>query len=389
MKIERFFPLLTPILLPLGLFLSTATRLRFPGIPIGVSEILLVIVLFINRSSIIQTLKDWKSYKLFYLFWGCFFLFGFLGLCCFKSNSAINQFILKDSIAYAYVFILSIFFLGNPDKNEQTLKIVMALYVISSLIFIGYDTFFHQELFHPYRRFPCPRFIGLSLNPNQIALALSPLPFLGLHYAFHENTPLKINLHRFLWISLMLGSIYVGAQNTSIALLFGWCLFGFGAILVKIFHTKYQKLLIFTSLIMFASGGIAYLYLKNIWPGVVYEFEVRTYFTSIAFKTLQDTYFLGKGIGTYILQGNEAYDLHNTFLNIFLNSGVITGSIALILLGVTFRKIFKTRNYFIALAFLNVVFFSCAHSLMRHPIFWLYLIACYQIARGKVKKIEK
>lgn len=367
---------LTFILLPIGLVLSTATRLRFSEIPIGISEILLTIILLINYSFIVQVLKNWKSYKLFYIFWGFFFLFGFFGLYYFDSSFATNHFVQKDSFAYIYIFFLSVFFLGSSDKNSQTLKIVLILYILCSLLLIGYDIFLQHTFFHPHARF-----IGLSINPNQTALALSPLPFLCLHYALQENSPSKPLMHKSLWVFLMLGSLYIGLRNSSITLFFGWIIFGFGAIFSKIFYRKYHKLLIITSAIIVTFSCFSFFYLKDVWPGVLYEFEIRAYFISIAFKALQNTYLLGKGIGTCILYGGQAYDPHNTLLSVFLNSGILTGGTAIILLGIVLKKIFRTGNYFVFLAFLNVLFFSFAHTLSRHPIFWFYLITFYQIKK--------
>jgi len=360
------------ILLPLGLFLSTATRLRFPGMPFGISEILLLGALLINWPIILQALENWTSHKLLYIFWGIFFLFGIVGLYSFNPSQIVHVGVEKDIFAYGYVCLLSILFLNSFEQNENTLKTLIILYLLSSALFISIDTTLKTKFFYPYARF-----LGLSLNPNQLALALSPFPFVCLHYLFKNNISKQ---EKILWSLGILSSFYIGLKNASISLCIGWVIFGIGGIVFKIFYKNPGKILIFTSVSILCTSYSTFAYLKEIWPGVIGEFDIRKHLLWNILQALQKTHGLGSGFGSLVLYNGQAYESHNTLLNICLNSSIISGAIAVVLIFQALRNIFRAGNIFIGLAFLNLLFFSFAHSVMRHPILWFYLIVLCQMS---------
>ena len=212
-----------PVVAALVAFLSVSTMLRIPGLPIGVSEL---VVLFLAMVLIVRSkfLPHFKHPLM--VFWVFFIVTALAG---FITGSERGEGWVYTGAAYLYVACFTMVVLGCAADLEryEFHRYIRAMVTIPVfLLFIPLSLFFSGDIWLSGRLgvstdFYPSRVAAWSVNPNQLALFLLPLPFwlAAISQAQHWSKVRIVKMFVFLWFLFFLGFCV-----RSDALLLAWCI---------------------------------------------------------------------------------------------------------------------------------------------------------------------
>jgi len=179
-------------LLGLGLVFSVATQLRFPGLPFGLGEVLLILWLL----STLAATRQWRSTELAGVFTfaltGTLLLFAGYFLTAYPEGR-LQPLVLHNTLAYIFCAVLAINYSSLiHDKYENSLPtILLWAFLLSTLLalvfgvvlrdIIGIDVMYYSI-----------RWQHLSENPNQFALLALPLPFLSVFLILRQKKQITV-----------------------------------------------------------------------------------------------------------------------------------------------------------------------------------------------------
>lgn len=378
----------------LGIVLTSASQLRFF---VGPGEILLVLW------AIFASAHLWAGKKLLlndqfvlvlFFSWIVIFLLlsaSFVGVYTGRlllSNSV------HDAVSFCFVIVcLLIFFSvhGRPSTTDRILRLffffllffLVGLFVVS--LINGCD-FSDKIWFHG------TRFRGLAKNPNQTALFLVSMPFLGW-YLLSKTYKLKLKLFYLIQIVVF---IALGFITRSDALYVAW-IATFMFLLLRLFG-KYILcgtpthfcigifcLSVLVLIIVLIEGDFLFsivqqkvlLYSHGDPGNQVEGGNVRFLLWQNAIDVIQKSPLIGFGPGTFSgihgpFTGEEA---HNSMLDWGMSTGVI-GMLFLALLGIYFfLSVLRSGCDSLLGMFVSLIIFSCFHYVLRQPVFWLLLFS--------------
>lgn len=212
-----------PVIAALVAFLSVSTMLRFPGLPVGIGEIIVVLAacIFIRRGNFLQNLKHPLM-----LFWLAFIATAIVGYFVRKVQ---GEGTIHTAIAYVYAAGFTLIVLAYVgDLNKAAFQrfiramgtIPILLLAIPLLIFL-IGSVWLSDMLEINTTFYPSRVSAWSTNPNQLALFLLPVPIWMA--AIYQNTQWQgLRLFKkfiFLWFFFFLGFCV-----RSDALLLAWCI---------------------------------------------------------------------------------------------------------------------------------------------------------------------
>lgn len=388
------------LLLFLGLFFSTATKLRLPQLPLGLSDVFFLLFAVTAYTKGELNWRSKKHFSLLFLFFFCLLLANLGAYLSFYQQSSLYSFV-YDNLSFLYVMWLTFLFLAYKGSLEEVLKflIITELFISFVFCFFGLGNFIYCRT---------PRFSFLSVNPNQFALFLVPLPFFILHF-ITKSYESEINFNRIHWIILFCLAIVLSILTRSFSLLLSWVIvFAF----IGIFYMRKScHLSVFYSLICaFFVGlfGFCYWLFSAIEIGNFYGYSIHYYIYQIPSEFYirleiwenllamleNGKWILGYGPGA-LVQVRDIHHLppqeaHNLFLGIIYQGGIISLFIALYGLYRLAIKTITTNQMFLCFALISLVFLSLLHNPIRMPILWFYLIYIYKICwRGEEYIISK
>lgn len=396
--------LLLPLLLAFATVASTATKIRLPGLPAGIGELLLIGWLICGVAGRwVLTGFHWPI--AFALRWGGLFLLclsaalltGFLRALASGMTSTYDT--LHETIAWAFIGILVSWFLLESSASGQierylrafaaagltAVAAIFATAIVTRIVF-GSSAFWYMGI----------RLSGWSENPNQFAALLAPLPFVAWHFRTQTNRPMR----RRFWTIGISGVLVSGLAAQSDALFVAWSL-GL-AILLFVWWIKgivgnrrtVRSILmsgviipaILGALLVPVSGSIARLAESAVEDraneGGQAGTRIRLWENGMD-AVLQSPLF-GWGPGAHsglghAFQGTEA---HNTFIDLAAQAG-IPASLALIaLITLTMWIGVRNRAPLLAVALLAIAVFAVFHNVLRQPIFWLLMFSVASMRSG-------
>lgn len=212
-----------PVVAALVAFLSVSTMLRVPGLPVGVSELFvlfLAIVLIVKN----KFLSHFKHPLI--LFWAFFIVTAVAG---YITGSERGEGRIYTGAAYFYVACFTVVVLGYAADLERFefhryLRAIITIPVF--LLFIPLSLFFSGDIWLSDRLgvntdFYPSRVAAWSVNPNQLALFLLPIPFwlAAISQGQYCSKVRIVKTFVFLWFLFFLGFCV-----RSDALLLAWCI---------------------------------------------------------------------------------------------------------------------------------------------------------------------
>ncbi|OXR50244.1 hypothetical protein PuT2_05660 [Pusillimonas sp. T2] len=416
----------TSVVLGLGLVLSTMTQLRFPGIPLGPGEILLVLyVLAVLPFGLLK----WRTVDC-----GSFFsmrkklVFSYLVLflllligAWLGYRSGVNQYedSIRDLLAYALCFCVSLGIVVSHDSPQAAFGSLRYLLwtsvVITAVVWL--IAFLLGEIgpFNFWYGGYGVRFVSLAMNPNQNALLLISLPFLLLFVLRVFGVSRNFKLAGIVLAAIGLAA---GWGTGSAALRLSWLILLPLVILTPILIRDGKRLLtaekaflaslfLGALLVFLSSAGIVLAVLEVVLPastlatlldvfapavhGVMpaigtshadrlllsggAEWTDRFVLWRNAWLVIKDSFLFGYGPGPLSgLQGPfGGSEAHNSLLDWSMATGVIGGLVLSALALYVAWHCLSARCTDLFFALLALSMFGMAHQVLRHPLVWAML----------------
>ena len=385
-------------LFALGLILTTMTGLRLSNLPLGIGEILLVIWMLTQWFQVLRTgsVEFSRAYTRI-------LLLGFL-LCIVMvfgllKSSMIGRISLQDSLydflAYSFSFLLGATVLLN-DRREFVVNKIKYIVVLGTIVFtflLIWWRFVSPDLGGLSLVYEKVRFTGGAVNPNQLALFFAPIPALALFLLPYKRDLLK----KILLVFIFGASIFVGLNTQSHALLATFILMGlFFPVLIFYQRTEFSTKILVAVLFLISLCLVILLnseIIQSVSASMINLFHQfdnngdRVILWTQGLKTALESPLVGYGPGTviifppdFILDGQSTIDAHNSFIDLFMQAGLLG---LLLYLGFLKESLVIKNNIYLTLAFLSLLVFSFSHFILRHPIFWMYLIMIYSLNNSK------
>jgi O-antigen ligase len=379
----------------LTLFLTSATAVSVMGVrvsDISVVLFLIAILFFIKKNHSKKEFIDLKNSIIAGLLL-CSILLSTVSQLYFGSNSFVINGI-SNAISIPLGIIIAFFILPRIDKNDQ-LDIIYKYNLIAILVCLA--LYFYQSFFGALTWIELidetNRYSALSLNPNQLALYLLPIPF-------------------FVYIQHMLGGIGIrfAALQISLVLLINYFAFGkglftawfvgFAVFLLLGSYGKINKKILAIKMIFFTllmpliyfilSPLIVALYTGDAPGSMEGQGDLRVHLWLNGLRAWSDAPFLGNGPGHYsgLDLAYEGVESHNLLID-WLSAYGLIGAIALIALFFNAIRQSIKLNVWIVLGFnLCLLTQSVFHFYGRQPIYWIWWAVGLAAANALMQRKE-
>jgi O-antigen ligase len=376
--------------------LTTASQLRSESFPIGPGEIMILIwMLSVGiRSTNPRYYMITSTVRGVFLFWIVSFIALNVGFLIAESKEISSSSFLHDALAFMLGFLFSMAFaISRISKKEiQKILLISITFTIFCLFILRFLAFL-VPFVEPW--YAGVRFSGWSKDPNQLAFLLSTFPFFSIHCLSQCNS----NAKKFWCILLIMGSLLFGMDTQTDSLKICWIL---GFILLVLFETHKSvanyinhsisiKKFIFNQitfiLILLLVSGLGYFFSKEISSAIseMYnegsqgETRLKLWFNGIEAAYNSPLFGLGPGAHSGLTAPLSDFEAHNTFIDWASSSGLIglTSYIAF-----TFWVGCKAwlRGYMaLVAALIALIIYSSFIYVLRHILFWFYLISIVKL----------
>jgi len=390
------------LLISSALVMSTFTQLRFPGLPIGVSDLMflsyigysLCIILFFKKNLRLYTI--YQATRITFLPVVIFFLVFVFLMCVGTFLSLVNN---HDTglapyhnlLAFSYLMTLFLicFIRGDIDIHLTAFYTVIILAVVVSIMVISSlytRNFFGVDLYYLWT----DRLMLFTRSPNHLADFIAPLPFLLLHYFCKcKSIPFKGTL-----AILIFFVVLAGVMSQSKATLLAWFIAVSFLSFRLISSSVYTRYIVFFLICFLLFSSLIYhneLYsfihssLKNMMGsgdtlhlphGLVYDLYVRSSLFFNAIDSVSFSPFFGNGAGasTGITGPFLGRESHNHIADVLIMTGYVGLLAYLGLMTFLAMQVVRSRNIIFMAIFIIISVVSMFHFQMRQPLFWFYLI---------------
>jgi O-antigen ligase len=336
--------------------------------------------------------------KVFFWFWIVSLMALTLGSLIAESMNLASINLYYDGVAFIFSFVFGILITLKPQKFS---KRVIAINICFTTIALTILFLFGAPFLVPW--YGGSRFTGWAHNPNQLALLITIIPFLALHLLL-ESTNRLVKAGYILLICL---SVIIGKATDSDALIVGWAI----GIFVMITLTPYQKFLksvkanqLRSKLVTIYKSLVAIFLIFGIlmFLGISYE-KITAASTNIYDKGQQGSdrvnlwkhgmaaiyysplFGLGPGAHSGVKEPFLDVEAHNTFID-WGGSAGIAGLIAYAcLLGWIGWKAWQNEFIVLLAGIISLAGFSSFHFVLRHVIFWFYLLSLAGLSQKNLK----
>lgn len=382
-----------------GVVLTTATQLRPEAAPVGPGELLLLawtlaaVALLVHggvaeRPPVARAVAGYWATAIPLLLAG--------GLWGAMIGTGPAGGFAHDLFAFLYVAIVTVVFTSQPDLEGRVRSTIplLLLFTVVPLVILFVITPLGSRL-GPLQPWYSVRFRGWARNPNQLALSLVAVPFCAA-FLYARAKRLRARLG---YLVLGVAALVIGTTSLSDALMLAWAVGISLALMVVWFEAARAPSASLPRVAFLRIGIPALVFLALLAGGVRWYSQiaetvqqmyamgnqgaVRVNLWYRGFQAMLASPLVGNGPGalsgdTAPFQGRES---HNTLVD----WGASTGLIGIVLyLGmvtwVTVRCLRRGHGV-LAVGVISFFVFSCLHYVMRHPIFWYYLVAIETLSR--------
>jgi O-antigen ligase len=387
-----------------GVVLTGATQLRLAGQPIGPGELLLVpwvaFVGFCLLRGVRFAYTD--AFKVFLTFWLVAAVILSLGsLVAIEINQLADQSAGHDLQAFLFVALLTLLLairLGDGDEYYLTLaRATLFATSAAALVLLGVGLV-TTNLGPLSLWYYGVRFRGWSVNPNQLANFLLPMPFLGW-YLLQQTRSVARKLMYLLAISVCVAG---GIATQSDALRVAWS-GSLGAIIVllwyravfrgrsRFLHVSHIMLPLAAIVVAIGAGPEIVERAQQVAQGL-YEKQGQgdTRFTvwSHGIDAIMHSPLVGLGPGAHsgFAGPFEGLEAHNSFIDWGTSTG-LTG--VLLLLSLLFWCVWRAvsaRAFALLGVALAVIIDSFFGYSLRQPVYWLFLLLVATLTEQKARQ---
>lgn len=398
--------MLTNIIVSLAIITSTFTQLRFSGLPVGVSDIFMMLYIGIALVSVrfigMDNGKKDVNYQLkeavlplllFLLLFYILLVIGTLYAAVMMVDVGLSPYHNLVAFFYLLLIFLALYVSADIDINLVFIYISYGLaFLVSFLLIIS---FFSRDIagINLYYLWT-DRLMLFTRSPNHLADFIAPLPFILLFLIKYNKDIMQNKLFIIIGLTLVLFLIIAGLKSSSKATISGWFLAFIYLTYFYITTSKYKHYIYFISFAVIFFGFVIYSqYLHDlvyIWTyktmqnssnvslnhAILYDIHIRVGLLGNAMELANLSPFFGFGAGassgiTDVMQGREA---HNNFADIAMMSGYIGLFLYLSLLFFIASRIALSGQPLLMAAFIVINVTTLFHFQLRQPIFWFYLL---------------
>ena len=357
--------------------------------PIGLGEI---IFLFIFLLLLVQTRMRLPGLKgfLFTKFWmayiamtvvGAFYNHLFLG-----SVSGEISLMLFDLIAFlvvaVIVYLLEYKALTDPGGFRG---LAWNVYRLQFLAFAGLHivSYFQPNILGlPLRYYVY--FTPLVENVHQTAMLLCSLPFLGL---FFLQTKEGLMIKTLLLISFVWYGVMAFETGTSKAGL-GFILGGFVALTMALYSSMNKVFRLSAIVVLISVSTSVFMWRYEEILGILTTAfsdadpaSARAILYSKGLEHALNSIFVGYGPGPHIQFVSGIYsDVHQTFLAIFLQGGLIALTMFLVFLALVLRRV--VLNPYLIGGLASTMIYMTGGDILRRAPMWIFLLTIFYLARS-------
>ena len=387
-----------------GVTLSGATQLRMQGLPIGPSEVVLACWLAFVGFLLLRGVRFGAS-RVFAIMGGYWLaqlaILGFGAAIAVHSRRLDPAGALHDGVAFVYIAVLSTFLclrLSDTGEYEYHWTFARLIFVFHALAGglllavalaipgVGPVRFWYGGI----------RFAGWSENPNQMALAMAAMPFLG--WWLMRRASGRLGKAAYL-IGIAL-CVAAGFATKSDGMRAAWVA-SLGAIFALLFYRVTLR------------GRSRWLHLSHLLIpalvvvlGVSFSSEIASYLTDVAagvyaeghqgekrfilwrhgLQAIGESPLFGFGPGPYSgyvgpFEGNEA---HNSFIDWGMSTGAAGITIYVALLAWVLRCAVRSGETMPVAMLISVVMVSIFGYVLRQPDFWMVLVLVLMLSERSI-----
>lgn len=398
------------MLLAFGLAMSSATQWRFPGLPLGLGDLCIVLWIGVSFFGLLAGRITPQVEALFRLatFWGFFAFALSIGAVVgftIEYQVAVEP-SLHDTFAYLLMATMTCLTVATADAPARFRRMAWLLILFSSIgltvqIAAGWDII-HLPSVNPWY---WDRFRGWSENPNQMAIICCVLSLLALHLAITSST----TSGRLLGLLGAVAPLVAGRLSKSDTFI---SVMIFSSVLMFLLQlrrwvaaSKYSSDLRYSfvllavilavpmaiSLLPFAKAGASdaesfALGLAKDKGGAASErtLDLRLSLWNQALTLGIHSGSLGLGPGPHLNPPensaahmlDDPFEAHNTALDVFLQGGIIALAALAGFFASTAVLLYRAKLDTLVVMIVALAIFSTAHFLIRHPVVWFALALC-------------
>jgi O-antigen ligase len=299
-----------------------------------------------------------------------------------------EMFSLRDFAAIIYSSFLGLTYIKLGEKNNEAIDFIVAIVFAAICIqciplilnFAGLsDMGWMRDDGFPGAPF-MTRYVGFATNPNQIGLLLAGFLPLLIWAIRRANSSIGRFFLCITCAAAIAQLIYIQSSTLYFTTI-GIC------VVMAIRQMKYGRNLYSANgrliIIIFI---IALLVLTLVFAVDLLGSQIgkndsddangRFPLWISALDGIGQSLLLGVGPGAQSGLDNpfQGFEAHNTVLDLALQGGVIALCAYFFIWGVSIRKCWQTRFDLPALSVFSMIIFQNSHYIVRHPLFWIYLL---------------
>lgn len=379
------------LLLGLGLGFSTATQFRGPG-GIGPAEFLLGTWSVLAAVALVRGRRFYLTTTAtsFVVFWAIALAAMSAGWLVGMATGVSANDSLRDFFAFLLSFTVFGLLLTRDRAGEEARRaaLVYSLVAVLGLAFLLLASFLNGGKLGPFDVWYFGlRFQGWATNPNQIALAVLPIPYLAFYLA-----PGRGGLTRLFLALIAMGAVALGFITQSDALAVAWVLslvtalsigwlwrvtrpiHGFwSSVSLKVLVPASVLLAVLVTVPMFAHK-VAAKTAERFSSAGQSEGRLERWRNGMISATTSPVVGLGPGpfSGPRNAFGHE--EAHNTVVDWTASTGVIGFAGLLLLVTTATIATLRRRSATLLGMLLALVVFMAFHYVMRQPAFWFIFL---------------
>jgi len=300
-----------------------------------------------------------------------------------------NAIIVPCAIFFAIIAVISF-------SNAELVKFASEMSLIYSVLLVAillWWLFFPQPAWLKIDYEMTYRFSALSLNPNQLALVLLPLPFFS-YLGWKYN-----NKSRAVALSEVICALTINGFCLGKALFVAWMLgLALPIYIDTIIHSeKYRFYYIFSGIVGAPAILLAVFHVLDSFyagrgPGSIEgQGENRLAAWTNGLLAWKDAFLFGHGPGAFsgVYGPYEHMEAHNTPIDWAASYGLIGVVLLISFFGFAFKRAFENREWSTAGYFFSLVIQSFFHFYGRQPFYWLWWTIGFAFVATAAARREK
>lgn len=323
------------------------------------------------------------SLRGFIVFWGCFFFAMAVGAINGAAIPAWEaQRSIHDALAFGFASLLSVTALAYFRRHAEEAKDLLAIGLVVALIMnigLWLAAKFQLGAMSASFMYSPVRFRGLAINPNQLALILVGMPFIGWYFLeAAESLFAKMLSIVAIAVAVFLG-VQTGSDALKVSILVGVALLainGANSVWRRGSGWKWRVVALGVILGVYFLSDSIIVGSDGLPQNIAADKGVRFALWRHAFEAwlVAPIFGLGPGAWSGIDGPFEGLEAHNSFLDVGMSAGAIGLLTYLIILGWVALRFVRNKCYLLLIIGGVLIIYSFFHYVLRNPFFWGFCV---------------